>query len=388
MIDRLDRVLPDLHFPGHQRTEVAGHRTHVAVGQLEPGTGERVGERLRVLHEAARDFLVGRIHAQGHIGGGHHRRMTPGRVMRVRNRARAGVALRLPLLRAGRASGQLPFVAEQSLEVAIVPGGRVGLPGTFQAAGDGVRASAAGETVDPAEALFFNPGPLGFATHMAGGAGPVRLAEGVPTGHQRNGLFVVHGHAGKGFADVACRAHRVRLAVRAFGIHVNQAHLHCGQRIVQLAVAAIALIAQPLAFRAPVDVLFRFPDVGAPAGETEGLETHRLQRHVAGKDQQVGPGDIAAVFLLDRPQKAARLVEVAVVGPAVERCETLRAGADAAATIGDTVGARSMPGHADEKGSVVAVVCGPPVLRIGHQGMQVLDYGVQIKALERRGIVE
>jgi hypothetical protein len=47
--------------------------------------------------------------------------------------------------------------------------------------------------------------------------------------------------------------------------------------------------------------------------------------HVAGEDHQVGPGDLVAVFLLDRPQQAARLVEVAVVRPAVERRKALRA---------------------------------------------------------------
>jgi hypothetical protein len=44
---------------------------------------------------------------------------------------------------------------------------------------------------------------------------------------------------------------------------------------------------------------------------------------VAGEDHQVGPGDLVAVLLLDRPEQAARLVEVAVVRPAVERREAL-----------------------------------------------------------------
>jgi hypothetical protein len=36
----------------------------------------------------------------------------------------------------------------------------------------------------------------------------------------------------------------------------------------------------------------------------------------------------------------------------------------------------------------MAKVGRPPLLRIGHQGVQVLDNGVQFKALERLGIVE
>jgi hypothetical protein len=46
----------------------------------------------------------------------------------------------------------------------------------------------------------------------------------------------------------------------------------------------------------------RLPDIRAPAAEAEGLEAHRLKGDVTGEDQVVGPGDLAAVFLLDQPQ--------------------------------------------------------------------------------------
>ena len=42
----------------HQRAEIARHRAHVAVGELEPGAGEGVGELIRMLEKAPRDFLV------------------------------------------------------------------------------------------------------------------------------------------------------------------------------------------------------------------------------------------------------------------------------------------------------------------------------------------
>jgi hypothetical protein len=74
----------------------------------------------------------------------------------------------------------------------------------------------------------------------------VRLAEGVSAGHERDGLLVVHRHAGEGLAHIAARGHRIGLAVGAFGVHVDQAHLHGGQRVLQLAVAAVALVAEPL----------------------------------------------------------------------------------------------------------------------------------------------
>ncbi|MOA11789.1 hypothetical protein D3C78_1317450 [compost metagenome] len=47
-----------------------------------------------------------------------------------------------------------------------------------------------------------------------------------------------------------------------------------------------------------------------------------------------------------------------------------------------------MPRHADEQRPIMAVVRRPPVLRIGHQGMQILDHGIQVEALELRGVIE
>jgi hypothetical protein len=126
------------------------------------------------------------------------------------------------------------------------------------------------------------------------------LAEGVPAGDERDGLFVVHGHACKGLANVTAGGDRIRVAVRAFRVHVDQAHLHGGQRIFEIPVAAVALVArsQPLALGAPVNVLFRLPDVLAAAAEAEGLEAHGLEGAVAGEDHQVGPGDFLPYFCL------------------------------------------------------------------------------------------
>ena len=156
-------------------------------------------------------------------------------------------------------------------------------------------------------------------------AGAVGLAESVAAGDQRDGLLVVHRHALEGLADVPRRGDRIRLAVRPFRIDVDEAHLHGAERILKLAVAAVALVLEPLAFGTPVDVLVGLPGVLAPAAETERLEAHRLEGDVAGENHEVGPGDFPAVFLLDRPQQPARLVEVPVVRPAVERREALLA---------------------------------------------------------------
>ncbi len=328
------RVLPDQVFGRDFRAEVADLGTHVAVGQLEPGAGERVGEGLRILVEAARDGLVDRVEAQRQVGRGHHRPVLLRRVVRVRDHVLSGLhVLGQPLRGAGRALDQFPLVAEEHVEVAHVPLGGVGLPCAFDAAGGGVHALAGAEAVLPAQALLFERGGLRFGTHQLRVARAVRLAEGVSAGDERDGLFVVHGHAGEGLTHIAARGHGVGVAVGAFGVHIDQAHLHGGQRVLQLAVTAVALVAQPGVFVAPVDVFFGLPDVHAATAETEGLEAHGLQRHVAGQDHQVGPGDLVAVFLLDGPEQAARLVQVAVVGPAVDRRKTLVAGAAAAASV-------------------------------------------------------
>ena len=109
------------------------------------------------------------------------------------------------------------------------------------------------------------------------------LAEGVSAGDQGDGLFVVHRHACEGLSNVMAGSDRIRVAVRAFRVHVDQAHLHGGEGVFEIAVAgvtAFGLVAgsQPFIFATPIDVFFGFPDVLASAGEAEGLEAHRFQR--------------------------------------------------------------------------------------------------------------
>src|SRR5882672_4504528 len=120
--------------------------------------------------------------------------------------------------------------------------------------------------------------------------------------------------------------------------------------------------AEPGRFRAPVNVLIRFPGVFAAATEAEGLEAHRFEGDVARKDHQIGPGDLAAVLLFDRPEQAAGLVEADIVRPTVERCESLLAPAAAAAAIKSAVRAGAVPRHANEQRTVMAEVRRPPGL--------------------------
>ena len=214
------------------------------------------------------------------------------------------------------------------------------------------------------------------------------FAEGVAAGDEGDGFLVVHRHAAEGFADVVGGLERIGIAVGAFGVDVDEAHLHGGERVFELAAVDVAVgvvvgdehgavwslvdafgavrvadvAAEPGLFGAPIDVLIWFPDVFAAAAEAEGFEAHRFEGDVAGEDHQVGPGNLAAVLLLDRPEEAAGFVEADVVGPTVERGEALLAATAAAAAVAGAVGAGAVPGHADEERAVVAEVGGPPGL--------------------------
>src|SRR5262249_9062658 len=163
--------------------------------------------------------------------------------------------------------------AEQVREVVVAPlGGRRG-PDHLDAAGDGVTALARSIRACPAEALLLDAAPFRLRPYQGRGAGAMRFAEGVAAGNQRDRLFVVHRQAAERLANAPRRRGRVRLAVRPFRIDVDQAHLHGAEIARKLAVATVTFVRQPLAFGAPVDVLFGLPHIRAPAAETEGLET-------------------------------------------------------------------------------------------------------------------
>ena len=79
--------------------------------------------------------------------------------------------------------------------------------------------------------MLFDAGGFGYRTDQGRITGAVGFAESVPTGDERDGLFVVHRHARKGLANVTAGGDRIRVAVRAFRVYVDQPHLHGGERI-------------------------------------------------------------------------------------------------------------------------------------------------------------
>src|SRR5665811_1099403 len=242
------------------------------------------------------------------------------RIVGVRYGGGCGGISRNPLPRTGRALHQIPVIAEQRLEEAVVPGHRGRCPSALQPAGDRIAGLPAAKGVLPAEALLLEAGTFGFATNvLVRIGGTMGLAERVTAGDEGNRLLVVHGHASKRLSNVPGGGERTRFTVRALGIHIDEAHLHRTERICELAVAAVALVSEPGVLRPPINILFGLPHVHAPTTETEGLETHRLESTVTSEDNKVGPGDLPAVLLLNRPEQTARLVQVGVVGPAVAR---------------------------------------------------------------------
>ena len=248
---------------------------------------------------------------------------------------------------------------------------------------------AAAEIAVPAQALRLDGGTLGFGALVRLGRGAMGLAEGVAAGDQGDDFLVVHGHVVEGGADVLGRSQIVAAGVGAFRVHIDQAHVGGGEVLVELALAMEALVGrEPARLGTEVHVQVRLPHVFAAAGKAEGAESHALQRHIAGQDEEVGPGDLLAVLLLDRPEQAARLVDVDVVGPGIQRCKALLAAAAAAPAVQGAVGAGGMPGHAHHLRAVVSEVGRPPVLAVGHQPDQVGLQGLVVQLLEFGGVVE
>ena len=388
VVDGRHRVLPQLRL-GDPRSEVAADRSHVAVQQLVPRLGERLVQLLGVVEPAPGDLAVDRRDPHRDVGD-QHRRLASRPAERIGN-GRLGV-LGLELPGTGGALRQLPLVAVQDLQVAVAPLRRRGRPHDLEAAGDGVAGLAGAERALPAQPLLLDRGTLRLGPDAIVRTRAVGLAEGVAADDQRGGLLVVHRHPAERLADVDGGGQRIRLAFRAFGIHVDQAHRGGAVAFLELPrggiSARIALVGtEPFVFLTEED-LFRLPEVGTAEGEAERLEARRLQRRVAGEHQQVGPGDLVAVLLLDRPQQPARLVQVGVVRPAVERGEALHALPGATAAVEDAVGAGGVPAQPDEQAAVAAVVGGPPVLRGGdhrdHVGLERLD----VELGELRGVVE
>ena len=136
-------------------------------------------------------------------------------------------------------------------------------PGALEAAGDRVVALAGAERVLPAEALLLDRRAFGLAARRArsASAAPWALPKVWPPAISATVSSSFIAMRRERLADVAGRGERIGVAVRALRVHVDQAHLHGAERVGELAVAAVALVAEPGVLGTPVDVLLGLPDV-------------------------------------------------------------------------------------------------------------------------------
>ena len=352
------RILPNQIFFRYFRADVPRFWPHIAVGQLEPGTREGFIEGLRIVQEAAGNFLEFRVKTQRQIGDQHGWLAFFRRVERVRHNFRRIHGFELNCAR--RATRLHPFVFEQVLEEVIAPLGRGLRPDNFQPGGDGVSANTGAVRAGPAQALRFNRRRFRVSAHVRGFTCAVRFTERMAARNQRDGLFVIHAHVAKGGADRRRRRQRFTAGVRPFRVNVNQAHF--GGRKRALRQRFRVTVGQPGFFIAPVHVQIRFPDVFTPGTETKGAEAGVLQRHVTREDKEVSPGDFLSVFLLNWPQQAASLIQADVIRPGVQRCKALLTASGAAATVNGAIGTRTVPGHTDKQARIAAPVGRPPRL--------------------------
>src|SRR5262245_47052395 len=104
------------------------------------------------------------------------------RIVSIGHRGRS--VLRRPLICTCRTLGQLPLVAKQTVEIAVVPLHRVGGPGALQTACDRGGAIAGSKSVLPAEPLFLEAGALGLGAAIFSRIGrAMRFPKGVAAGN-------------------------------------------------------------------------------------------------------------------------------------------------------------------------------------------------------------
>src|SRR5262249_55965013 len=154
-----------------------------------------------------------------------------------------------------------PVVTEQVREEVVAPfRGRRG-PRHLEAARDRVGPFAGTEAALPAEAEVFDPRSFGLRSDVLRVTGAMRLAERMAARNQRDRFLVVQGQGGRGLAKVARARGGIGVPFRAFRVQVDQPHLSRRERNLEVAIARVTLVLEPLAFGAPVDVPLGLPNV-------------------------------------------------------------------------------------------------------------------------------
>ena len=314
--------------------------------------------------------------------------MAPRGVVGIGNRVRALAVLRSPLGGTGRTLGLLPLEVEQEGQILVRPRSGLGCPGALETACRCIDSLAGAALVRPSESHRSDICSRGLYTNAVGGlVSAMCLAEGVPSGDESDRLLVVHRHAPEGRSDVVGSGDGVAVSVGPLGVYVDQAHVCCAERLVELAIAVEAVGAEHLSLWAPVHEVW-LPVVDPATREAQGLEAHRLHADVPGEDHQVGPGERLAVLGLDGPEQATSLVQVSVVRPAVEGLKANLPPVRAAAPVGDPVGTCAVPRETHHEGTVVSIVRRPPVLAGLQHRLDLRLDGLQVEGCEGGRVVE
>ena len=356
--------------------------------QLEPRFGKRELEFLRVLEKTLGNLAVAGVKFQRQIGREHHGRVTDAVEVRIRDGTRGSAILWLPLHCARRAAGLLPVVSKQVRQIHYRPLGWRRRPGALETRGHCVLSISFTATILPSHALL-NDGLASrfWPDTIIRLVGTVCFAKGVPACNQRNRLLVIHRHTPKSFANIVRGENRVGVAIRTLWVHVDETHLHRSQPFTELASFGIALISQHFCLWTPVNPL-RLPVISATAGKTKCLEAHIFHGHIPGKYHQISPGDLVAVLLLDGPKQPSGLVQVAVIGPAVQRFKPLLTTVCASTAVGSPIGTRAVPSHTNKERSVVTIVSRPPGLRCGQRVIDIRFQRLEIQSSKLRGVIK
>jgi hypothetical protein len=230
VIDGRHRVLPDLrlgHLGAEQRECGPMSRCVSLYQALAKAVSNSSGSR-----GSARDLAVGRVRLQRDVGREHHRRVffagscASGHGPRPHRPSTASTARRRP------GSSPAPTRSRRgSRSTRCRPLRRGDRPGALEAAGDRVAGLAAAVAVLPAEALLSSGAASGSGPTLDASPAPWHLPNVCPPAISAtvSSSFIAMRRRSRGCRFA--RRERVGIAVRALGVHVDQAHLHRGERV-------------------------------------------------------------------------------------------------------------------------------------------------------------
>ncbi len=141
--------------------------------------------------------------------------------------------------------GQLPFVLEEVVEEVIAPRRRRLRPGDFGTARDRVRADAGAEFALPAETLILERAGFRLRADQRRIARRCGLCRTQDRRRSAPPFLRRSSPCGRRSRECLSPPRSDPLTVRPFRIDVDQAHLHRAERLLKLALAAIALVAEP-----------------------------------------------------------------------------------------------------------------------------------------------